>query len=266
MNELALFAGAGGGLLASRLLKWRTVCAVEIDGYARSVIQSRQHDRSLPRFPIWDDVRTFDGRSWRGYCDVVSGGFPCQAYSTATRGRATAAELWPHMRRIIHEVAPRFVFAENVSAAAIDWAADDLDAMGYKTNCIALSASDLGGDHFRKRYWLRAYADDKGQLCGGVDAEVGVLEELCGRVWEAAPGTPRISDGLADRVERFATTGNGQVPIVAATAWRLMSNEAGLASAGAKQKDPMPRRELPNTLGFQSTSAANPADGGSEHG
>jgi len=66
MNELALFAGAGGGILGGQLLGWRTVCAVENDPYAASVLVARQNDGVLPPFPIWDDVRTFDGRPWRG--------------------------------------------------------------------------------------------------------------------------------------------------------------------------------------------------------
>jgi site-specific DNA-cytosine methylase len=114
VNELALFAGAGGGILGGRLLGWRTVCAVEWDAYAASVLVARQNDHSLEPFPVWDDVRTFDGRPWRGVVDVVSGGFPCQGYSGAARGRTVAEDLWPEMRRIVADVAPRYVFAENV--------------------------------------------------------------------------------------------------------------------------------------------------------
>ena len=62
MNELALFAGAGGGILGGKLLGWRTVCAVEWEPYAASVLAARQNDGLLPTFPIWDDVQTFDGK------------------------------------------------------------------------------------------------------------------------------------------------------------------------------------------------------------
>src|SRR5574340_226105 len=111
MNELALFAGAGGVLLASHLLGWRTVCAVELDWHSRCVLTQRQNDGHLrPAFPIWDDIRTFDGRPWRGRVDVVSGGFPCQAYSTAAAGKNVADDLWPEMRRVVADVAPRYVF------------------------------------------------------------------------------------------------------------------------------------------------------------
>jgi hypothetical protein len=90
VNELALFAGHGGGILGGLLLGWRTVCAVEIDPVARSVLLARQNDACLRPFAVWDDIRTFDGRPWRGAVDVVSGGFPCQPFSTAARGRNNA--------------------------------------------------------------------------------------------------------------------------------------------------------------------------------
>ena len=86
MNELALFAGAGGGILGGHLLGWRTICAVEWEAYPASVLVARQNDKILPPFPIWDDVQTFDGKPWRGIVDVVSGGFPCQDISAAGGG------------------------------------------------------------------------------------------------------------------------------------------------------------------------------------
>ena len=100
MNELALFAGGGGGILGTKILGWRTVCAVEIDPHARNLLLSRQRDGMLPRFPIWDDVQTFDGRGWEGQIDVVTGGFPCQDISAAGRGAGIEGDqsgLWVEM-------------------------------------------------------------------------------------------------------------------------------------------------------------------------
>lgn len=221
-NELALFSGAGGGLLGSVLLGWSTVCAVERDEYAASVLVSRQNDGSLEPFPIWDDIKTFNAKQWRGVVDVVSGGFPCQAFSTATHGRNTAEDLWHEMFRVVSEVQPREVFAENVSRKAIDKAADDLESLGYRTKAVALSAKDLGADHARKRYWLRAYTNDDGELRQSVDAEAPMLSEFRPGVWETYSGESRVVDGMGFRLERLKATGNGQVPCVAAAAWRIL--------------------------------------------
>lgn len=215
LRELALFAGAGGGLLAGLVLGWKTVCAVERDEFAASVLVQRQNDRVLPAFPVWDNVCTFDGSAWRGIIDVVSGGFPCQAYSSAAAGANVADDLWSEMRRIVADVAPRYVFAENVARAAVDAAADDLEQMGYQTRCVELSAKDLGADHVRRRCWLIAYTDDPGELLRAVNAKVEVVPSMAANVWMRDPGVARVSDGLANRMDRLKATGNGQVPIVA---------------------------------------------------
>ena len=223
MNELALFAGAGGGILGGKLLGWRTVCAVEWEAYPASVLCARQNDGLLPPFPIWDDVCTFDGKPWRGIVDVVSGGFPCQAYSTAASGRNTADDLWSEMRRIVADVAPLYIFAENVSRVAIDQAADDCESMGYKTKALQLSASDLGADHIRKRYWLFAYANNNGELLRPINAETRWMQKLGESLWKDYPESLRMVDGVDCRLDRLKAVGNGQIPIVAATAWRILT-------------------------------------------
>lgn len=219
-------------MLAGHLLGWRPRCAVEFDSHGQAVLLARQRDGLLPAFPIWDDIRTFDGRQWAGSIDVVTGGFPCQAFSTAARGRNTADDLWPEMRRVVAEVSPSYVFAENVSRAAIDAAADDLEAMGYETRAVSLGAADLGGDHVRERYWLLAYADDESELLRGLDAEVARSACLSHRVWTAEPGEPRMADGMAGRVERYRATGNGWVPVVAVAALVILTHNAELSGAG----------------------------------
>ena len=222
MNELHLFAGIGGGVLAGQLLGHRCIGAVEFNPYRRRVLAQRQRDGALPYFPLWDDVHAFDGLPFRGRVDVVAGGFPCQAYSSAARGRNVADDLWPEMRRIVAEVAPRYVFAENVNKRAIDRAADDLEALAYTVRCVSLSAKDVGADHVRQRYWLLAHADVRGQLLGAVDAEVAGLPRVRSCFWDSDPDESRMADGYSTRVERLEATGDAQVPIVAATAWQIL--------------------------------------------
>lgn len=160
MHELALFAGAGGGILGGKLLGWRTVCAVEIDDYARRVLMARQDDGCIDPFPIWDDVRTFDGRPWAGLVDVVSGGFPCQDISPAGKGEGidgARSGLWSEMARIIREVGPLHVFVENspmLTSRGFGRVVGDLAEMGYDARWGVLSAESAGAPHRRERIWI----------------------------------------------------------------------------------------------------------------
>jgi DNA (cytosine-5)-methyltransferase 1 len=161
LNELALFAGAGGGILGGHLLGWRTVCAVEWEPYAASVLVARQNDGILPPFPIWDDVQTFDGRPWRGIVDVISGGFPCQDISAAGKGAGIDGErsgMWREMARVIHEVRPRFVFVENspmLTSRGLGRVLGDLAQMGFDARWGVLGAADVGAPHQRDRIWIK---------------------------------------------------------------------------------------------------------------
>lgn len=174
MNELELFAGAGGGILGAQLLGHRTVCAVEYDAYARSVLLARQTDGTFPPFPIWDDVRTFDGRPWHGVVDVVSGGFPCQDISVAGRGDGLDGErsgLWREMARIIGEVRPRYAFIENSPALVnrgLDRVLSDLAALGFDARWTVLGAADVGAHHQRDRIWILAHSRSNGRRLGSV--------------------------------------------------------------------------------------------------
>ena len=170
VNELALFAGAGGGILAGKLLGWRTVCAVEWEPYAACVLAARQNDGLLPHFPVWDDVQTFDGRPWAGIVDVVSGGFPCQDISIAGKGAGITGErsgMWRHMARIVGEIRPRYVFVENSPALitrGLGVVLGDLAALGYDCKWTVLGAADVGAPHQRDRFWLVAHANSLREL------------------------------------------------------------------------------------------------------
>jgi len=164
MNELALFAGAGGGILGGHLLGWRTLCAVERNPYAASVLAQRQNDRILQPFPIWDDVCTFDGNPWRGRIDVISGGFPCQDISAAGKGAGISGQrsgLWTEFSRIIHEVRPNHVFVENspmLTSRGLGTVLGDLASLGFNARWCVLGANTVGAPHRRNRIWILANA------------------------------------------------------------------------------------------------------------
>lgn len=219
MKEIALFAGVGCGLLGTQYLGIETILYVEKDPYKRGILHMRMEESFIHKAPIFPDITCMASRQYNGYVDFVSGGFPCQAFSKAARGRnKPERNLWPEMARVIREVEPKYVFAENVDKAAIETAATDCASMGYKTEMLPLSASDLGADHIRQRYWLLAYADDKSQLRSTLNAKVGGMQELCEGFWSAPPIKSGVSNGVATRMDRFTAAGDGQVPVVAAAA------------------------------------------------
>jgi len=233
MRELALFAGAGGGILGGRLLGWRTVCAVEAAAYPRRVLLARQRDGILDPFPIWDDVRTFDGHPWRGHVDVISGGFPCQDISQAGKGAGITGKksgLWSEMARIIGEVRPSAVFVENspfLVRRGLNVVLGDLASMGYDAGWCVLGARHVGAPHKRDRLWLMARdADSHCKPTLPIDAEVArmpTLDKVWPSWWDTEPDGLRVGHGLACRMDRLRAIGNGQVPSVAALAWCILN-------------------------------------------
>lgn len=243
MRELALFAGAGGGILGGRLLGWRTVCAVEIDPHCQRVLMQRQNDGILHPFPIWDDVRTFDGRPWRGVVDVVSGGFPCQDISIAGHGRGIDGErsgLWKEMRRIISEVRPRFVLVENSPAITIRGGCrvvGDLAALGYMGRNGCLGGFSVGSCVNGERMWIVATSSDRPMLEGMVLQKPFLVnsKESCRRQYSGAisamlsqddyTALKRNPDDVAAGMDRLKAIGNGQVPAVVRLAWNTLSGK-----------------------------------------
>jgi len=169
MRELHLFAGAGGGILGGMLLGHTTVAAVEIETYCQDVLRARQRDGILPEFPIFGDIREFDGRPWRGAVDVLCGGFPCQDISAAGKGAGITGErsgLWKEYARLIGEIRPQFVFAENsplLRTRGLGVVLQDLAEMGYAARWGVLGAWHVGAPHKRDRMWVLAHTSSKGK-------------------------------------------------------------------------------------------------------
>ncbi|EMV9185860.1 DNA cytosine methyltransferase [Escherichia coli] len=245
MNELALFAGAGGSILASELRGRTVVCAVERNAYAAQVLAQRQNDGILRPSPVWSDVCSFDGRPWRGIVDTISGGFPCQDISPAgTRAGifGSRSGLWKQMVRIIDEVQPEEVDLENLSflvGRGLAVVLGDLAELGYDAHWCVVGARHLGAPHARDRTWLVGRKLPHSLRCH----DEGLFEEsphsqgrtfpvekpprlLGGARWGAWPPEPyfrRVGHGLAFRVDRLTALGNGQVPRVAAAAFAALS-------------------------------------------
>jgi DNA (cytosine-5)-methyltransferase 1 len=164
-NVLSLATGVAGLDLGIRLAvpSARLVCAVEIEAYACEVLASRMAAGDLDEAPIWTDLRTFDGRPWRGVVDLLSAGYPCQPFSVAgkMRGADDPRHLWPHVARVIRECEPPLVFLENVANhlnIGFREVRAELQGMGYRVEAGLFEACEAGAPHHRRRLYALAYS------------------------------------------------------------------------------------------------------------
>jgi DNA (cytosine-5)-methyltransferase 1 len=234
VNELALFAGGGGGLLGSVLLGWHTICAVEINPYCREILLRRQADGFLEPFPIWDDIRTFDATPWRGKVDIITGGFPCQGISSAGKRLGLSdprSGLIFEMLSIINEIRPCLVFAENsphLRTNGFGSILQSLADMGYDAQWGVLGAWHAGAPHRRDRLWIVATnTDSDSEHAFPLNAEVAGSSEHIGP-WATEPGVGRVAYGVAEKLDRLRAVGNGQVPAVVKIAWETLKSHGKL--------------------------------------
>ena len=187
---VSLCAGYGGLDLGLHIAQpgYRTVCYVERESHAAATLVARMADQALDQAPIWSDLATFDGRPWRGRVHLVAAGYPCQPFSVAgdRRGAEDPRHLWPHVRRIIGEIEPRWVFLENVEGhfhLGFPDVARELCSLGYGVKAGLFTAREVGASHLRRRLFIVAYADRSGRgLCARSDGGGGTasLHETVG--------------------------------------------------------------------------------------
>ena len=180
---------------------FRTVCYVEREAFAVSVLVAAMEIGGLDQAPVWSDARTFDGRPWRGIVDCVIGGIPCQpwSYAGSRLGSADERDLWPDSCRIIREVGPGVVFLEEVSGFTRyfhERVGADLRGMGYRTAEGLFSAAETGAPHERRRFFALAYSDSGLQRIGRGGMEGDLLLE--GGRHEGQFGLDSPSGELAD--------------------------------------------------------------------
>ncbi|MBQ6329702.1 MAG: DNA cytosine methyltransferase [Kiritimatiellae bacterium] len=228
IREFHLFAGIGGGIYGGKLLRHQCVGAVEIMPYARNVLAQRKKDGWMDKSMDIDshtDITTLNGADIRGAFDVLCGGFPCQAFSTAAHGKNIAEKnLWDHMFRVAQESDAPIVFGENVVLRAIEKAKADLESVGYQVERVRLSCSDIGADHQRNRYWLLAVKDWK--VFAKLAAHLASLPKLTGDYWHRSmqEAGAAVEVKRSDRRDQLLGVGNAQSPFAAATAFRILVN------------------------------------------
>ena len=167
MRHIGLFAGIGGFELAARWMGWNTIAWSEWDPFCQKVLSYH-----FPEAKGYGDIKQADFTQYRGQCDILTGGFPCQPYSTAGKrlGKEDERHLWPEMLRVIREVRPRWIIGENVrgllswnEGVVFEEVCSDLESEGYEVQAFIIPAASVGAPHRRDRIWFVAYANDKGR-------------------------------------------------------------------------------------------------------
>lgn len=162
----SLFNGIGGFQLAAEWMGWENMMSCEIDEWCNKV--TKQH---FPECKQYEDITTTDFTIWNGRIDILTGGFPCQPFSTAgkRKGETDNRYLWPQMLRAIREIKPAFIVAENVSGlvsmedgATLERVLSDLENEGYEVEPCLIPAASVGAWHRRERIWIIGYSKHNG--------------------------------------------------------------------------------------------------------
>ncbi|NTW36937.1 MAG: hypothetical protein HGB17_12565, partial [Syntrophobacteraceae bacterium] len=161
-THLSLFSGIGGIDLAAHAAGWETVAFCEANPFCKSIL-----NRHWPGVPVYEDIRTLSKRTLFDAgirnIDLISGGYPCQPFSVAGKreGEDDPRHLWPEMRRLIEELRPRWVLAENVRGhvdLGLDSVMEDLADLGYEARPFLFPVEAIGGTQKRERVFVVAHA------------------------------------------------------------------------------------------------------------
>ena len=235
MRHGSLFSGIGGFDLAAEWCGWENVFHCEWNPFGQKVLKHH-----FPKSISYNDITKTDFSIHRGDIDILSGGFPCQPYSSAGKrlGKEDERHLWPEMLRAIREIQPSWVVGENVrgltnwnGGLVFDEVQSELEAEGYEVLPFLLPACAVNAPHRRDRIWFVAYSKNIRQKYA---LENGELErrrfgKLYKRnAWDSFPSVSPIcggDDGLPKeldnitfskwRQESLKAYGNAIVPQVA---------------------------------------------------
>ena len=177
MKHIGLFEGIGGFSLAARWMGWNTIAWCEINPFGQKVL--RHH---FPEAEGFEDITKTDFSKYANTIDIVTGGFPCQPFSTAGKRKGTEDEryLWKEMLRAIGEIQPTWVVGENV-LGIVNWnrgmvfneVQTDLETKGYEVFPYVLPACAKDAPHRRDRVWFVAYNTNNRRFNGnGKEQEI----------------------------------------------------------------------------------------------
>jgi DNA (cytosine-5)-methyltransferase 1 len=160
MRHGSLFSGIGGFDLASEWMGWENVFHCEWNEFGKKVLH-----HYWPNAESFDDITKTDFTKYANKIDILTGGFPCQPYSSAgqRKGKEDERHLWPEMLRAIQEIKPKYIVGENVfgllnwnGGMVFDEVHSDLESAGYEVQAVVIPAAAVNAPHGRDRVWFVA--------------------------------------------------------------------------------------------------------------
>lgn len=204
----SLFAGIGGLDLGLGRVGMTCLWQVEIDEFCRKVLA--KHWPDVERF---GDVREC-GKHNLAPVDLVCGGFPCQpvSYGGKRQGESDERWLWPEFARVVCELRPRWVLAENVpgllsvdAGRVFGGILRDLAALGYDAEWDCVSAAAVGAPHIRDRVFILAGRVRDSTRCRCGSALANARRDGFGKFQQSAPAEQDSADA-GTRCETMADT------------------------------------------------------------
>ena len=187
MTHGSLFSGIGGFDLAAEWMGWENKFHCEWNPFGQRVLK-----HYWPNSESFTDITKTDFTKYANKIDILSGGFPCQPYSSAgkRKGKEDERHLWPEMLRAIREISPRFVVGENVrgltnwnGGMVFEEVCAELESYGYQVAPVIIPACGVGAPHRRERIWFVAYADGAEQR-----NNTRTNDREAEKVWRQNPG------------------------------------------------------------------------------
>jgi DNA (cytosine-5)-methyltransferase 1 len=214
MTHGSLFSGIGGFDLAAHWMGWDNIFHCEWNPFGQKVLKHH-----FPNSISYNDITKTDFSIHEGNIDILTGGFPCQPYSSAGERLGTADErhLFPEMLRAIKEIKPKWIIGENVRGL-VSWegglvfheVCSDLEREGYEVQPFLIPAAAKDAPHKRERIWFIAYSklhENRHSNNGGSKQEEGDLR----RGKESNVPDSFYSDGISTNTNGIGSSwGNGE--------------------------------------------------------
>jgi DNA (cytosine-5)-methyltransferase 1 len=271
MRHGSLFSGIGGFDLASEWMGWENVFHCEWNPFGQKVL-----NYYWPNSITYNDITKTDFTIHRGGIDIITGGFPCQPYSSAGKrlGKEDERHLWPEMLRAIREIQPTWVVGENVrgltnwnGGLVFDEVQAELEAQGYEVTPFLLPACSVNAPHRRDRIWFIAYSDNKrrSSRLGQVQKENGEVSKWDNNAESSNSNNGDASDSSSlrfcqhsARKELFSETFGTQLGMDKQNAANSKSGGEGRLSIQSKKTRTRESNEsLGSVCGFSQSNASD---------